>query len=50
MLVQLRGLRQRMPTDLCRIGRVIEVHPDIPNFRAAGRTNDAVIKIERYVA
>ena len=45
---QLRGLRQRMPTASSRNGRAIDLHPHILDFRAAERTNDAVIEIGRH--
>ena len=38
-----------MPTDSRRNGRTIDLHLDIRNFRAAGRTNDAVIEIKRDI-
>ena len=38
-----------MPTESGRIGRGIDLHPHILDFRVAGRTNDAVIKIGRHV-
>jgi hypothetical protein len=34
-----------MPTASGRIGRAINLHPHILDFRAAGRTNDAMIEI-----
>ena len=46
---QLRGLRQRMPTESGRIGRAIDLHPHILDFRAAGRPNDSVIEIATHV-
>ena len=38
-----------MPTASGRIGRAIDLHLHILDFRAAERTNDAVIEIERHV-
>ena len=46
---QLRGFRQRMPVGSRRIGRGIDLHPHILDFRAAGRTNSAEIEIGRHV-
>ena len=38
-----------MPTASGRIGRAIDLHPHILDFRAAERTNDAVIEIKRDI-